>query len=272
MAQTVVGLFENYDDAQEVVQALINAGCRREDIQMKSGDETRSMNYESRTTDYNDSRTRGDEGGGMMDKIGNFFSSMFGDDVDEREAGYYSEAVTRGNVMVLVDVSDSGRVDRVVEVMEDHDAIDIDERAREYGSDSSFATGSSERDELKVPIVEEELQVGKRPVRRGGVRVYTRKTEVPVEENVTLREERVRVDRHPADRPASAADMDAFTEGEIEISETAEEPIVRKQARVVEEVVIGKDVEEHTETIRDTVQRTDVDVEDKVSKKTTNRR
>jgi len=265
MAQTVVALFEDYDDAQEVVQALVDEGYRREDIQVKSSDESRS-------TDYNNTRTRSDEGGGVMDRIGNFFSSMFGDDVDEREAGYYSEAVTRGNAMVLVNVDNSGRIDRVIEIMEDHDAIDIDERALEYGSGNSPATGFSDRDELRVPVVEEELEVGKRPVQRGGVRVYTRKTEVPVEEEVTLREERVRVDRRPVDRAASAADLDAFTEGEIEISETAEEPVVRKQARVVEEVVIGKDVEEHTETVRDTVKRTDVDVKDQASKKTTNRR
>ena len=45
------------------------------------------------------------------------------------------------------------------------------------------------------------------------------------------------------------------------MTETDEEPVVRKRARVIEEVVLSKDVDEHTETVRDTVRKTDVDVE-----------
>jgi len=94
------------------------------------------------------------------------------------------------------------------------------------------------------------------------VRVYTRITEQPVEEQVTLREEHVNVERHAVNRPVAAADMDAFKEGTIELRETAEEAVVAKQARVVEEVVVNKEATQHTETIRDTVRRTDVDVQE----------
>ena len=41
-----------------------------------------------------------------------------------------------------------------------------------------------------------------------------------------------------------------------------------KQARVVEEVSISKDVEQRTETVRDSVRRTDVDVVEDVAKRT----
>jgi len=108
--------------------------------------------------------------------------------------------------------------------------------------------------------VEEEVQVGKRAVERD-VRVHTTVTEKPVEEQVHLREEHVTVERRPADRPASGADQAVFKEGVIEITETVEEPVVAKQARVVEEVVIHKEATDHVETIRDTVRRTDVEVE-----------
>jgi uncharacterized protein (TIGR02271 family) len=110
-------------------------------------------------------------------------------------------------------------------------------------------------------VVEEELQVGKREVERGGVRVESRVEEKPVTEQVQLREERVHVERHPVDRPVTDADK-AFREGTLEVTERAEEPVVAKTARVVEEVVVGKQVEEHTETVRDTVRRTDVDVQE----------
>jgi uncharacterized protein (TIGR02271 family) len=84
---------------------------------------------------------------------------------------------------------------------------------------------------------------------------------MPVEETVRLREETVRVERRPVDRPATAADLKANADETIELTETAEEAVVSKRARVVEEVVVHKDVEEHTETVRDTVRRTDVDVD-----------
>lgn len=42
----------------------------------------------------------------------------------------------------------------------------------------------------------------------------------------------------------------------------AEEAVVGKQARVVEEVVVGKETVAHEETIRDTVRRSDVEIEE----------
>jgi uncharacterized protein (TIGR02271 family) len=95
------------------------------------------------------------------------------------------------------------------------------------------------------------------------VRVISTVVEKPVEEQVTLREETVRVDRRPVNRPATEADFaNASTTGAIEMTETREEAVVAKDARVVEEVVVGKETTERTETIRDTVRRTDVHVEE----------
>jgi uncharacterized protein (TIGR02271 family) len=117
--------------------------------------------------------------------------------------------------------------------------------------------------QTSIPVVEEELRVGKREVERGGVRVRTGIEERPVEEQVRLREEHVNVERRPVDRPATEADIRrAAQPGTIEVRERAEEPVVQKQARVVEEVVVGKDVEQRTETVRDSVRRTDVEIEE----------
>ena len=82
-----------------------------------------------------------------------------------------------------------------------------------------------------------------------------------MEEQVNLREEKVRVERRPADRPATEADFNRAAGGSVEVRSTAEQAVVNKQARVVEEVVIDKDVKERQETVRDTVRRTDVKVE-----------
>jgi uncharacterized protein (TIGR02271 family) len=116
-------------------------------------------------------------------------------------------------------------------------------------------------EKVTIPVVEEELTVGKREVERGHVRVHTYIEEVPVEEEVRLRQESVTVERHPVDRPATEADLEKFAEQTMEFTETAEEPVVSRRARVVEEVTVHQDVEEHTETVRDTVRRTHVDVD-----------
>lgn len=118
-----------------------------------------------------------------------------------------------------------------------------------------------QKGEIHVPITQEELSVGTRPVQRGGVRIYRHVEEQPVHEQVQLREEHVVVDRHPVDRPLTPADQDAFQDRSYEVREMAEEAVVAKQARVVEEIVVRKDVDTRTETIDDTVRHTDVEVQ-----------
>jgi uncharacterized protein (TIGR02271 family) len=130
-----------------------------------------------------------------------------------------------------------------------------------YAWDTIHGRDQAAVGDVRIPVIEEDLQVGTRQVQRGGVRLYTRVTERPVEETVRLRDETVHVERRPVDRPASEADLAAVKEGTIEVTETDEEPVVRKQARVVEEVVVRKDVQEQTETVQDRVRRTEVDVE-----------
>lgn len=119
----------------------------------------------------------------------------------------------------------------------------------------------ADQGETRIPVVEEDVQVGKRQVERGGVRVQTRVEEQPVEKQVRLRDEEVHVERRPVNRPAEQGDLNAFEEREFEVTETDEEPVVQKQARVVEEVVVKKDARERTETVRDTVRKTRVDVD-----------
>jgi len=124
----------------------------------------------------------------------------------------------------------------------------------------------SGRDEV-MPIVEEELHVGKRETSRGRVRIQSRVVERPVEEQVSLREERVHVERRPVSGAAQAGTLgsDAFQERTIEVEERGEEAVVSKEARVTEELVIHKNVEERTETVSDTVRRTEVEVDDERS-------
>ncbi len=219
--------------------------------------------------------------------------------IPEEEAGYYAEGVRRGGTLVAVKAADD-RANRAVEILRRYSPIDVKQRSAEWrasgwaGFDADagpyishksngpqsvnirmdakgFTTGATTARETwdkttaegehVVPIVEEELKVGKREVETGGVRVQTRVEETPVSEQVELREERVTVERRSVDRPVGADTIDAFQEKTIEMTERAEEAVAEKTARVVEEVVIGKEVDTRTETISDTLRRTDVDVE-----------
>jgi stress response protein YsnF len=182
---------------------------------------------------------------------------------------------------VKVDVAEEGRIDAVREALEQAGAVDIEEQAQgqlDMGSsqdadlradtsrersDLSAAAGGvrGESGEEVLPVMREEVHVGKRVERRGGVRVFTHTEERPVEETVTLREERAHVERRPVDREVSAADLDQARDRTIEVRETTERPMVEKVARVVEEVVVGKEVHQRTEQVRDTVRETKVEVE-----------
>jgi uncharacterized protein (TIGR02271 family) len=136
-------------------------------------------------------------------------------------------------------------------------------------SDSTLRSDSLQRDtavdqttgKAAIPVVQEEVRVGKRQVERGGVRVFSRMVETPVNETVSLREEHVNVERRPVDRPVSPADVAALKDQTIELRETAEEAIVQKSARVVEEVVVGKEISQRKEQIQDTVRHTEVEVQ-----------
>jgi uncharacterized protein (TIGR02271 family) len=119
----------------------------------------------------------------------------------------------------------------------------------------------SDRGEEVIPIAEERLRVGKRDVSHGRVRIRSYVVETPVEEQVTLREERVAVERRPVDRALGDAEQ-AFQERTIEAEERSEEAVVSKEARVTEEVVVRKEAEQRTETVSDTVRQTEVEVED----------
>jgi uncharacterized protein (TIGR02271 family) len=115
-----------------------------------------------------------------------------------------------------------------------------------------------EGDEV-IPVVEERLRVGKRDADLGRVRVRSYVVEEPVSEDVSLRSERVEIERRPVDRPAGA---EAFVDRTIEAEERAEEAVVSKEARVTEEIGLRRESEERTETVSDTVRHTEVEVED----------
>jgi uncharacterized protein (TIGR02271 family) len=166
---------------------------------------------------------------------------------DEDDARGYAKAARGGKTLVAARTPE-GKAERAVAIMERYETAE--------------GESAPERSET-VREIEEELAVGKTKAVTGGVRVTTSVRETPVEESVTLREEHVAAERKPVDRKLSAEEAEAaFEDKTVEVLATSEEARVSKEARVVGEVAVGKTVAEREETVKDTVRRTEVEVEE----------
>ncbi len=274
MATTLVGIFDDFAAAQKAVQALTQAGVKQTDISL-ARNEPAGKGY---TTYGGAKSTDLTTGNSIGNKIAGFFDSVFGSDINEDERGVYAESVRRGSTIVTVQADDAN-AERAVEILNNSGAIDVNRRAEQYRAagykkyDAKAPLYTSEQTnkefqnfagqgEVALPVIEEQLNIGKQVVQRGGVRIHTRVSERPVEETVNLREEKVTVNRRPVDRAVTDADVAASQQQDFTITERSEQAVVGKTARVVEEVVVGKDITERQETVRDTVRRSDVEVEE----------
>ncbi|MDQ6812557.1 MAG: YsnF/AvaK domain-containing protein [Bacteroidota bacterium] len=191
-------------------------------------------------------------------------ASEFGYSAGNRSTGINSSSNSFGDRSNTVGAFDTGTSAGLTGTASTPDSFSDTKNTVGVRSTTDFTENdrTATDDTSKIPIIEENLEVGKREVQSGGVRVRSRIVERPVEESVRLREERVNVERNKVDRPATEADFKNFGEKDIEMVEHTEVPVVNKQARVVEEVSLNKDVNERSETINETVRKTEVDVTD----------
>lgn len=246
--QTVIGIFDYGVDAQMAAQQLEKAGIPNSKIDVVvngAADKNSATPAQQPQNRDNDQRT------------GQFFNSL----IDNRdESARYSEVARHGSV-VTVHTTSKDEAKKVAETLDKCGAIDVNERAAQQRNMSTSSKGKWTGSNSSIPVVEENMEVGKREVETGGVRLRSRIVERPVEEHLRLREEHVHVERNKVNRPASEKDLANFKEGERTMTEHAEIPMVNKEARVVEEVKLGKEATERDETIRGTVRKQDVEVD-----------
>lgn len=269
MSSTITALFDSRADAEAAKDRLKSARVDADHIHI----------HDKSSAGYKETGYSTHEDRGFWDSIKNAF-------VPDEDRHTYEEGVRRGGALLTADVDDDC-LDEAVRVLEEANSIDIDDRSSQWrssgwdypgagatagatagvtgaalgGFDRGETAGRTSEQEEVIPIIEEQLVVGKRDVSRGGVRVRSYVTETPVHEQIRLRNERVNVERRSVDQPLSAADTDAFRERTVDMTATGEEAVVGKTARVVEEVVVSKTAEEHVEEVDDTVRRTDVEVD-----------
>lgn len=287
----LTAMFDSREDANEAIERLVELGIPRTNCRLVEG--------ESSSTSSTVSAQGHREPKGFWDSLADLF-------MPDEDRYTYAEGLRRGGYLLTVNATDAqyekaldilddeGTIDIDERAktwrkegwsesgyqtlpgyqgtgMGQSSQTDYDRttgqqaRSQQTTSQETRAHQGTKRDE-SIPIVEEQLRIGKREVGGGRVRVRSYVVEQPVQEQVSLRDEKVSVERRPVDRPLGAGD-DAFRERTIEATERREEAVIDKQARVKEEVVVRKDAQQRTETVSDKVRHTEVEVDDQTKGK-----
>jgi uncharacterized protein (TIGR02271 family) len=240
MTKILVAVYEQDEQAQQTARQLATLGIAQHEISVLSG-----QGGSTPTGLLGDARS----GAHLVRKL-------VETGIPQEQAELYAQGLEHGLSLVVARV-ENDRAEEAGQVMERQPIVDIETRAEQWAGRREGAQ------EETAQAIEEELHVGKRQTRGGRVRLHTSVEELPVEERIRLREEEVHVERRPVDRPVSPEEAKkGFEERSVEISATVERPVVSKEARVVEEVAVGKTAQEREEVVRDTVRRSKIEIED----------
>ena len=263
----LVAIYPTLEEARRVSDRLLAEGVSPTNVRLTDASMTRSTAEVARAPQHE----RG------------FFDWLFASDVPDYDRDRYSTHLKENRVAVSVRAADQHWHDRIIAIMEKFNPIDIEEDGHAI-THEHHATGTTartdfgttartdmhrtdththartdmgrEREEV-IPIVKEELEVGKRATERR-YRVKSYVIEHPVEKQTTVRDERVEIEHRPISRTDN---LRMPQEREIEAVERHEEPFAEKRMTANEEIVVRKETVERPETVRGTVRETKVDVE-----------
>ena len=136
MAHTLAAVFDDRKDAEGARDQLINAGFDRSCIRLNDSNSrfadasNTGASSASLGTSSTSARSDDDERG-FMDSVREFFSGLFGEE-DDRHV--YTEAVSRGHVVLTVQTGTQDEIERAADLVEACGPIDIDERQSQWTS------------------------------------------------------------------------------------------------------------------------------------------
>ena len=260
--QTIAAAYDTRSHAKAAVDALKAAGFHPDDISLLDKQVV-------------------PEAGSLMAKGPSLWQRIFGSEVKQHEAAVYNQAVEFGGAVVSVRVPDY-EVAHATGILDLHHPIDVKDRALTSGlvpaAKVEAAVASTAvlplpvKQEIAVPLkladkneqilrlADEQLDVGKRMIETGKTRVRRFVTERDVSADVTLHEEHAEILRRAVTDPKFLADVD-WTDKSIEVIETAEQALVSKTAKVVEEIALKKIGSAHVQTLHEKVRRQQVEIE-----------
>jgi len=244
--ETFVAAYARPESADAARLELESIGIPERDIAVRSRDTTSSVG----------------EASPVNQREPGFLEWLFGGDVPDEDRAGYERHVSDRNGAILSVQAESSRYDEIARIIERHDPISLEEGdAVTMTAAGTAAPARSAGTEEVIPTAKEELEVGKQRVentRAYRVRRYV--VEHPVEEQVALHDERVTVERRQPAQAAAPGER-PFEEKTVEVTESREEPVVRKTVRPGEDVVVRKEGQDRVETVRDTVRESKVDVD-----------
>ncbi|MDQ5826411.1 MAG: YsnF/AvaK domain-containing protein [Chloroflexota bacterium] len=205
--------------------------------------------------------------------------------IDSNAASLYESRLGEGNVVVIVENA-GGRGEDALGIMLQNGAENIDLSKDRTGNTTTTttttdyyqslqSTGANDRqygnydqnlgrarniEEMNVLLREETLTPVKQAVQSGEVQVQKVVHEKQQEIPVNLRHEEVTIERRAVDRPATADDLDDMTDQVISVPVYEERAELQKQARVREEVTIGKQAVEEQQTLTGTTRHEHLEV------------
>ena len=260
--QTIAAAFDTSAHAKAAVDALKAAGFHPDDIS------------------FLDKKVV-PEAEGWTGKGPSLWQRIFGTEVKQHEAAVYNQAVEFGGAVVSVRVPEY-EVAHATGILDLHHPIDVKDRAL---TADLVPAGKVEaavaaipilplpvKQEIAVPLklvegneqflslADEQLKVGKRMIETGKTRVRRFVTERDVSADVTLHEEHAEVLRRAVTDPKFQANVD-WSDKSIEVIETAEQALVTKTAKVVEEIALKKIGSDHVQTLHEKVRRQEAAIE-----------
>lgn len=164
--RTVTGMYATFADAQDVVDDLLSMGFQRETISVVANNVSGQYASLAQAEAAGEDVSTGEGaafgavvggllglgalaipgigpviaagplaaalvGAGVGAVTGGLIAGLVDMGIPDEEAGYYAEAVRRGGTLVVVNTTEDW-VNKVVDVMEAHDPIDVEEQATEW--------------------------------------------------------------------------------------------------------------------------------------------
>jgi uncharacterized protein (TIGR02271 family) len=263
--ETLVAAFDTKEHATAAVNALKAGGFHPDDI---------SIFDNSRLAVGKSAASAGTRHAGLWHRL-------FGDDINKYEATVYGDTINEGGTVVSVRVPQD-QVAQASGILDLHRPVNVHDRAVTSGIAPAAQVESAAKAIIAAPLAaaqsvavtpklaelhkgtlrlaEEQLQVGKKMVETGRTRVRRFTTEREVSQDVTLHEEHAEVLRKALADPTSLTNID-WADSEIEVVETAEQALVNKTARLVEEVSLRTKGDDHVETIHEKLRRQQAEIE-----------
>ena len=135
----------------------------------------------------------------------------------------------------------------------------LQRRPAQGAAAAAQAQGKQERQDVRIPLTQEQVKVGKREVEAGGIRLKKIVRTETVNQPVELRREEAVIERVPAQgaRPGEKA----FQFEDVYIPLRQEEAVVGKEAVVREELRVRKSAQTDKQEVSEQVRKEDVEIE-----------